>query len=57
MKRQTGIRLTETAHEWLADQSVKRGISKNDVVQELINVAMEKDILINTDTQPKTEPA
>jgi predicted HicB family RNase H-like nuclease len=37
MKRQTGFRLTERAHEWLKEQARERGISKNDVVQELIN--------------------
>jgi hypothetical protein len=37
MKRQTGFRLTERAHEWLKEQAWRRGISKNDVVQELIN--------------------
>jgi predicted HicB family RNase H-like nuclease len=37
MKRQTGFRLTERAHEWLKTQARERGISKNDVVQELIN--------------------
>jgi predicted HicB family RNase H-like nuclease len=42
MKRQTGFRLTEKAHEWLKAQAQERGISKNDVVQELINETMEK---------------
>jgi predicted HicB family RNase H-like nuclease len=37
MKRQTGFRLTERAHEWLKAQAKERGISRNDVVQELIN--------------------
>jgi predicted HicB family RNase H-like nuclease len=40
MKRQTGFRLTERAHEWLREQAQERGISKNDVVQELINEKM-----------------
>jgi predicted DNA-binding protein len=42
MKRQTGFRLTEKAHQWLKEQSKERGISKNDVVQELINEKMEQ---------------
>jgi predicted HicB family RNase H-like nuclease len=42
MKRQTGFRLTERAHEWLKVQAQKRGISKNDVVQELINREIEQ---------------
>jgi predicted DNA-binding protein len=42
MKRQTGFRLTEKAHQWLKEQSRERGISRNDVVQELINEKMER---------------
>jgi predicted HicB family RNase H-like nuclease len=37
MKRQTGFRLTEKAHKWLEEQAKQRGISRNDVVQEMIN--------------------
>jgi predicted HicB family RNase H-like nuclease len=37
MKRQTGFRLTERAHDWLREQAQERGISKNSVLQELIN--------------------
>ncbi len=43
MKRQAGFRLTERAHEWLERESQKRGISKNDVVQEMINEAIEEE--------------
>jgi|GEM_PF-5004195 len=39
-KRQTGFRLTEKAHRWLGTEAKERGISKNDVVQELINEKM-----------------
>jgi predicted HicB family RNase H-like nuclease len=42
MKRQTGFRLTEKAHEWLKEQARRRGISRNDVVQEMINERIEK---------------
>jgi predicted HicB family RNase H-like nuclease len=42
-KRQTGFRLTEKAHEWLKEQAQKRGISKNDVVQELINAEIASE--------------
>jgi predicted HicB family RNase H-like nuclease len=42
MKRQTGFRLTEKAHEWLKEQAKQRGISRNDVVQEMINEKIEK---------------
>jgi hypothetical protein len=30
----------ERAHEWLREQARERGISRNDVVQELINEKM-----------------
>jgi predicted HicB family RNase H-like nuclease len=42
IKRQTGFRLTEKAHRWLEEQAKERGISKNDVVQELINEKIEE---------------
>lgn len=42
MKRQTGYRLTERSLNWLAKESQRRGISMNDIVQELINHAMER---------------
>jgi predicted HicB family RNase H-like nuclease len=42
MKRQTGFRLTEKAHEWLKEQAKQRGISRNDVVQEMINERIER---------------
>jgi predicted HicB family RNase H-like nuclease len=42
MKRQTGFRLTEKAHNWLKEQARERGISKNDVVQEMINERIEE---------------
>jgi predicted HicB family RNase H-like nuclease len=42
MKRQTGFRLTERAHEWLKTQARERGISKNDVIQEWINGELAK---------------
>jgi predicted HicB family RNase H-like nuclease len=44
MKRQTGFRLTEKAHEWLRAQAQERGISRNDVIQELINEEMGKGL-------------
>jgi predicted HicB family RNase H-like nuclease len=44
MKRQTGFRLTERAHEWLKEQARERGISKNDVVQELINLEITSKV-------------
>ena len=43
MKRQAGFRLTEEAREWLKRQSEKRGISKSDVVQEMINEKIERE--------------
>jgi predicted HicB family RNase H-like nuclease len=42
MRRQTGFRLTERAHKWLKEQAEERGISKNDVVQEMINKEIER---------------
>ena len=43
MRRQTGFRLTERAHEWLKKQAEERGISKNDVVQEMINKEIKRE--------------
>jgi predicted DNA-binding protein len=43
MKRQTGFRLTERAHDWLKRQSQERGISKSDVIQEMINREIERE--------------
>ena len=43
MKKTATYRLTESSDRWLIEQSKKRGISKNDVVQELINKEMEKE--------------
>jgi hypothetical protein len=34
-------RITNTSTEWLAEQSKQRGLSKNAIIQELINKAME----------------
>ena len=42
MKRQTGFRLTDKAHEWLKEQAEERGISRSDVVQEMINGKIEQ---------------
>ena len=47
MKRQTGFRLTDRAHDWLEVQAKERGISKNDVVQELINEKMLQEKRLN----------
>ena len=47
MKKQTGFRLTEKAHKWLDEQSKKQGISKNDIVQILINNAMKSEAKAN----------
>lgn len=44
MKKQTTVRLTKAANDWLTEQAKQRGISKNDVIQELINEAMKKKI-------------
>jgi predicted HicB family RNase H-like nuclease len=44
LKKQTTIRLTKAADEWLSQQAKQRGISRNDVLQELINKAMKKKI-------------
>ena len=41
-KHRTNINLTLAADRWLMEQSEKRGISKNSVIQELINKAMEE---------------
>jgi predicted HicB family RNase H-like nuclease len=49
MKRQTGFRLTERAHKWLEVQAKERGISRNDVVQELINKEITKQDTANLD--------
>ena len=43
MRRQTGLRLTEKAREWLRKQAEERGISKSDVIQEWINGEMAKE--------------
>jgi transcriptional regulator with XRE-family HTH domain len=40
MKKQGGFRLTERAHEWVEEQARERGISKSDVIQELVNAAI-----------------
>ena len=53
MKRQTGFRLTEQAHEWLKVEARKRGISKNDVVQEMINREID---MARTYTKPPVLP-
>lgn len=45
MKRQAGFRLTERAHDWLRRESKRRGISKNNVVQELINEKIESEVV------------
>ena len=47
MKKQTGFRLTEKAFQWLEEQSQKQGISKNDIVQILINNAMKSEARAN----------
>ncbi len=35
-------RITEEADSWLTEQSKSQGISKNDIIQLLINKAMNK---------------
>jgi hypothetical protein len=40
MKRQAMFRLTERAHEWVEEHARERGISKSDVIQELVNAAI-----------------
>jgi hypothetical protein len=44
MKRQTGFRFTEKALDWLKEQAQERGISKNGVLQELINREIESGL-------------
>ena len=43
MKRQTGFYLTEKAREWLKTEAIERGISRSDVIQEMINGKIEQD--------------
>jgi predicted DNA-binding protein len=43
MRRLGSYRLTERAHDWLKKQSQERGISKSDVVQEMINREIERE--------------
>ena len=43
MKKTASYRLTVTADRWLTEQAKKRGISKNDVMQELINEAVKQE--------------
>jgi hypothetical protein len=42
-KKRTTLYLTSISDEWLTEQSKKQGISKNDVIQILINGAMETE--------------
>lgn len=37
MKKQIGFRLTAEALQWIDDEAKRQGISKNDVIQLLIN--------------------
>ena len=41
MKKQTTYRLTEKADAWLKSEAEKQGLSKNDIVQMLINEKMK----------------
>ena len=42
-RRQMGFRLTQRSLDWLRAQAELRGISMNDVVQELINKEMTNE--------------
>lgn len=42
-KKRTTLYLTEATHRWITEQATTQGISKNDVMQILINKAMEVD--------------
>ena len=42
-KKQTTSRFTIESDRWLEQQAIRQGISKNDVVQLLINKAMNEE--------------
>jgi len=46
-KKTTTYRFTEESNNWLTDRAKKQGISKNDIVQLLINQAMEQEKQLN----------
>ncbi len=41
LKKKTTIYLTQASDEWLTKEAQARGISKNGVLQELVNKAMK----------------
>lgn len=43
MKKQNTYRLTEAADRWITQQAKQQGLSKNDIIQILINKAMESE--------------
>ena len=42
VKKKTTIYITPEGEEWLKEESLKRGISKNSVLMELINEKMRE---------------
>jgi hypothetical protein len=42
MKKQVGFRLTPAAIKWIDEESKRQGVSKNNVIQLLINKAMNQ---------------
>lgn len=42
-KKRTTLYLIEATDRWLTEQAIKRGVSKNDVIQLLINKEMEAE--------------